>query len=118
VDPSLLNNPSLADGRYTLTVAAGQVGGPNGLLDGDGDGAAGGDFVLAGDPAANGLFRLFGDSDGNGTVDALDLLRLRTSFGKTSADPGFLTYFDFDGSGAIDALDLLRFRQRFGSILP
>src|SRR5262249_5071622 len=113
VDPSLLNNPSLADGRYPLTVAAGQVGGPNGALDGDGDGAAGGDFVLAGDPAANGLFRLFGDADGNGVVDALDLFRFRQAFGTTT----FLTLspFDFDGSGTVDALDLFRFRTRFGT---
>ena len=51
-------------------------------------------------------------------MDALDLFRLRTSFGKTRADPGFLAYFDFDGSGTVDALDLLRFRLRFGTVLP
>jgi len=42
---------SLADGRYTLTVLAGQAAGANGLLDGDGDGQSGGNFVLPGDPA-------------------------------------------------------------------
>jgi hypothetical protein len=92
---------SLADGRYTLTVPSAQVQG--GLQGGD---------------STTGLFRLFGDSDGDGAVDALDLLRLRTNFGKTSADPGFLAYFDYDGSGAVDALDLLRFRQRFGTFMP
>src|SRR5262249_36126897 len=34
---------SLADGRYTLTVLAGRVGSPNGALDGDNNGQAGGD---------------------------------------------------------------------------
>jgi hypothetical protein len=92
---------SLADGRYTLTVLSAQVQG--GLQGGD---------------STTGLFRLFGDGDGDGAVDALDLLRLRTTFGKTAADPGFLAYFDFDGSGTVDALDLLRFRQRFGTVLP
>jgi hypothetical protein len=61
---------------------------------------------------------MFGDSDGNRVVDALDLLRFRTSFGLTASDPGFLDYFDFEGNGAVDALDLLRFRQRFGTVLP
>jgi regulation of enolase protein 1 (concanavalin A-like superfamily) len=102
---------SLIDGRYTFTIQSSQVSGPGGPLDGDNDGTPGGDSVT-------GLFRLFGDSDGNGTVDALDLFRLRTTFGKTAADPGFLAYFDFDGSGAVDALDLLRFRTRFGTVLP
>ena len=73
---------------------------------------------LQGGDSTTGLFRLFGDSDGNGVVDALDLLRLRTSFGKVSTDPGFLAYFDFDGSGAVDAPDLFRFRQAFGTVLP
>jgi hypothetical protein len=113
VDPSLLNNPSLADGRYTLTVAAGQVGGPNGALDGDGNGAGGDNFALAGDPAANGLFRLFGDADGNGTVDALDLFRFRQVFGTTTFFT--LSPFDFDGNGTVDALDLFQFRRRFGT---
>jgi hypothetical protein len=106
---------SLADGRYTLTALAGQITANGQALDGNGDGTPGDDYTFG---AAQGLFRLFGDSDGNGVVDALDLFRLRTSFGKTSADPGFLAYFDFDGSGAVDALDLFRFRQRFGTALP
>jgi hypothetical protein len=106
---------SLADGRYTLTALAGQISANGQALDGNGDGTPGDDYAFGG---AQGLYRLFGDSDGNGVVDALDLFRLRTSFGKTSADPGFLAYFDFDGSGTVDALDLFRFRQRFGNVLP
>ena len=73
---------------------------------------------MAADFSQAGIRRLFGDSDGNGTVDALDLLRLRTTFGKVSTDPGYLAYFDFEGNGTVDALDLLRFRQRFGQVLP
>src|SRR5262249_15296378 len=78
---------SLADGPYTLSVLAGRVGGPSGALDGDGDGQAGGDFVLAGNPATNKLFRLFGDADGSGNVDTLDLFRLFQAFG-TPPPPG------------------------------
>jgi uncharacterized protein (TIGR03118 family) len=112
VDASLLNNPSLADGRYTLTVLAGQVGGPNGALDGDTDGQAGGDFVLAGDPAANGLFRLFGDVSGDGVVNGLDLAQFRQAFG---ASPVPSSAFDFNGDGAVNGLDLAQFRTRFGT---
>ena len=97
---------SLQDGTWTLTVDHTKVT------------ATSGGAAMAADFTQTGIKRLFGDSDGNGTVDALDLLRLRTSFGKTSADPGYLAYFDFDGSGTVDALDLLRFRQRFGQVLP
>jgi hypothetical protein len=107
------SNASLADGRYTLTVLASQV------KDTTGNFFMADNFVFAdnGSIAGDQLFRLLGDSDGNRVVDALDLLRLRTSFGKVSTDPGFLAYFDFDGSGAVDALDLLRFRLNFGTVL-
>src|SRR5207247_10720972 len=47
IDPdSILNGgaPSLADGRYHLTIAAGAVSGPGGALDGDNNGTAGGAY--------------------------------------------------------------------------
>jgi hypothetical protein len=89
----------------------GQVTGANGFaLDGDGNGTAGGDHATT-------LHRLFGDADGSRTVDALDLLALRPSFGLLAGQPGYLAYFDWDGNGAVDALDLLRFRLRFGTVL-
>src|SRR5207248_156655 len=81
VEPSLLTNPSLADGVYTLTVLAGQVGSPNGVLDGNGDGAGGDNFVLAGDPATNKLFRLSGAVNGDAAVNGLDLTAFRAAFG-------------------------------------
>jgi parallel beta-helix repeat protein len=109
---------SLNDGGYTLTALASQITAGGQQLDGNGDGTPGDNYVLADNGQAGGLFRLFGDSDGNRVVDALDLLRLRTSFGKTSSDPGYLAYFDYDGSGSVDALDLLHFRLNFGRILP
>ena len=82
---------SLADGRYTLTVAAAQVGGKDGALDGNGDGIGGDDFVLAGDPATNKLFRLFGDANGDGVVDAIDLGQFRATFNANAA-PGRTTW--------------------------
>jgi hypothetical protein len=99
---------SLADGRYTLSVDAAKVSNSNGLLDGDADGTAGGDYVLVGTPA-NGLFRLFGDADGDGDVDAQDFGAFRLALGT------FSNVFSFDGGGAVDALDFGQFRRRFGA---
>src|SRR5207248_3471391 len=84
---------SLADGSYTLTVRADRVHDRWGReLDGDGDGAAGGDRV-------DGFRRLFGDADGDGDVDAQDRALFRSAFGNRVGDPGSLWYFDFDGDG-------------------
>jgi hypothetical protein len=100
---------SLADGRFTLTVDAGQVANANGQLDGDGDGIGGDNFVVVGSPA-NGLFRLFGDADGDGDVDATDFGAFRLTFG-TAANLAF----DFDSDGDVDAADFGQFRLRFGT---
>jgi hypothetical protein len=99
---------SLADGSYTLTVRADRVHDRWGReLDGDGDGAPGGDRVES-------FFRLFGDSDGDGDVDQLDRDRFRAAFGATAADAGYLWSFDFDGDGDVDGLDNGQFNRRFG----
>jgi hypothetical protein len=98
---------SLADGSYTLTVLAGRVHDRWGrALDGVGDGAAGGDHVDA-------FFRLFGDADGDGDVDGSDRDRLRTAFGTTAAEAGYLWFFDFDGDGDVDGPDNGQFNRRF-----
>jgi hypothetical protein len=107
---------SLADGVYTLTVPAGKVGGPNGSLDGNGDGVNGDDFVLVGNVATNKLFRLFGDVNGDATVNAVDLTAFRSAFGTSTT--GALSPFDANGDGVINVLDLAAFRIHFGSILP
>src|SRR5262249_47517667 len=111
-DGAAVEGRSLADGRYTLTVAADKVSGKNGALDGDGDGQAGGDFVLVGDPATNKLFRLFGDANGDGVVNGLDLAAFRQVFGTSQL---FGSPFDFNGDGVINGLDLAAFRVRFGT---
>jgi len=116
VDASLLTNASLADGVYTLTALAGQVGGANGQIDGNGNGTGGDDFVLAGDVASNRLFRLFGDVNGDGAVNNTDLAALRSAFGTiliTSLSP-----FDVNGDGAVNNTELAAFRARFGTVLP
>src|SRR5262249_9460792 len=75
---------SLIDGNYTLTVLGSQITGEGGMqLDGNGDGAPGGDNVST-------LHRLYGDVDGNKTVNGVDLAALRNAFGTTSADAAYV----------------------------
>jgi hypothetical protein len=76
-------------------------------LDGDGDGAAGGD-------RAAGFFRLFGDSDGDSTVDRLDRGAFRSAFATTAPHAAYRWYFDFDGDGDVDGRDNGEFNRRFG----
>jgi hypothetical protein len=106
-----VDGDSLADGRYTLTARANQFAAEG--LDGNGDGTAGDDFVLASTPyidslnPATGVFRLAGDATGNGKVEADDFLAFRLAF--LSSNP----VYDFDNSGTVDAADFLRFRLNF-----
>ncbi len=100
-------NPSLIDGLYTLTVFGGQVTGPGGVsLDGDGDGAPGGDRVVN-------FHRLFGDYNGDRTVDPADIFPyLQTALFTSVGQPGYLAAFDFDGNGVIDPADLFPYLQQ------
>src|SRR5215510_8587234 len=83
-------------------------------LDGDGNGTAGGDYVLIGNSITTPfLFRLFGDENGDGMVSAVDFATFRRSFGLGAS------VFDFNGDGLTNALDFAEFRKRFGAtILP
>ena len=74
-------SPSLADGRYQLTVTATDVtdDAHGWYFDGDGDNVPGGDYVSPLDTAGSGaghylgLYRIYGDGNGDGTVDLTDL---------------------------------------------
>lgn len=99
---------SLADGSYTLTIRGDLIRDRFGrALDGDGDGAAGGDGV-------EGVTRLFGDADGDGVVGGQDRDRFRSAFGTTAAEDGYLWYFDFDGDGDVNGRDNGQFNRRLG----
>ena len=99
---------SLADGTYTLRVLADRVHDRFGRpLDGDADGAAGGDRVES-------FFRLFGDADGDGDVDRDDRDRFKSVFGKTAEEAGYLWYFDFDADGDVDGRDNGQLNRRLG----
>ena len=109
-------SPSLADGRYQLTILSGSVTGPDGAaLAG---GGPGGNYVSPADTFGGTgphLYRLFGDASGDGVVDATDLGQLRSTFNRNHTDPLYLWYLDADGSGAVDASDLGQFRSRFNA---
>jgi hypothetical protein len=99
---------ALAEGGYTLTVRADQVHDRWArMLDGDADGAAGGN-------RADAFHVLFGDSDGDRDVDGADRDLFRAAFGTSSGDAGYLWYFDFDGDGDVDGRDNGQFSHRFG----
>jgi predicted outer membrane repeat protein len=112
----LVENQSLKDGRYTLTMFASQVAGTG--LDGNGNGSAQGsptdDFVYA-EPAAPApldttrIFRLFGDTNGNGSVDTADFGVFSVTF-----QASFVA-LDLNDNGVIDVFDFIRFRSNFGA---
>ena len=97
--PGITNN-SLEDGRYTLTVLANKVS--DSLSQN-----------LPSDFTFN-FFRLFGDLAGAGYVDNSDAYLLRTTYGLTAGQPGYIAALDYDGDGKVDANDLAQFRLRYG----
>jgi hypothetical protein len=102
---------SLADGNYALTIRGDLVHDRFGrALDGDGDGAAGGDD-------SESLFRLYGDSDGDRDVDFHDLGRFLTTLGRDSSDSKYLAYFDVNGDDRVGVVDLVSFARRIGTQL-
>src|SRR5206468_5307197 len=102
---------SLADGRYTLTIVAGQITAGGQQLDGNGDGTGGDNYTFT---DAQGLFRLYGDVNGDRTVNNTDLAAFRSAFGAVSGDPGYVSALDFNADGAVNNTDLAAFRSRFG----
>jgi hypothetical protein len=122
-DPVSTSNqaiPSLADGRYQLTVDASKVTGPDGVpLDGAGNGQLGTNYVSPPDSGPGqpgpGLYRLYGDVNGDGVVDASDLETFRSTFNANSSNPQFVLNLDANSDGVIDALDLIQFRSRFNT---
>jgi hypothetical protein len=103
---------SLADGRYILTVHGDLIHDASGVaLDGDGDGAPGGDYI---DEA---VFRLYGDSDGDGDVDNTDALRFKAAYNSSPGQDGYAGYLDFNADGMIDLIDFKEFKKRYGKNL-
>jgi hypothetical protein len=114
---SFVENGSLKDGNYELTIDASKARDAGGTeLDGDRDGVTGGDFRF-GTQEADAFFRYFGDGNGSRIVDFVDFFGFRSTFGKSTLDEHFDPQFDWDGSGIVDFVDLFQFRTRFGTRL-
>jgi hypothetical protein len=112
--------PSLADGRYQLTVLAADVSGPDGLaLAGNGT-TSGTNYVSPADTLGGGagqlhLYRIFGDANGDGVVDQQDLGQFRQAFNTSTGNPLYISFLDADNTGAVDQQDLGQFRTRFNA---
>lgn len=92
---------SLADGNYALTILGNQIRTGGVFLDGDGNGAAGGNRVEL-------FHRFFGDANGDGRVDNKDYVPMLAAM-----SPGpYNAAFDFRNDGQIDAADLTEFLKR------
>jgi fibronectin type 3 domain-containing protein len=105
-----LPNQKLPDGHYRVTVsgAGGVTDGFGNTLDGDGDGAAGGDYVVD-------VTVFAGDATNDGKVDFNDLVVLAQNYdttGKTYAQG------DFNYDGAVDFNDLVILAQRYETAIP
>ena len=98
--------------------------GPNGVrrrdngipLDGDRNGAPGGDFVFR-------FTVLTGDYTGDRYIDQRDLLGVRKSLGRTIANPGtevpfYHTFVDFNADGRINFSDMALVRSRLYTYAP
>jgi hypothetical protein len=109
---NVVPGPSLADGRFQLTVLSTNVTGLTGLaLNG------GSNYVSPADTAGGGpgqlqLYRLYGDATGDGIVDQLDLGQFRVANNAGPGNPAYVAFLDADNSGTIDQTDLGQFRTR------
>jgi fibronectin-binding autotransporter adhesin len=115
-------NFSLPDGRYTLTINASLVtataDGSN--LDGDNNGVAGGNYVLAsaaGPAAPTNIFRFFGDQNGDGAVGTNDFSPGFKQANGTTPTPAN-DYFDYNENNNIGTDDFTQFKARFQVTFP
>ena len=75
-----------------------------------------GSLALSGAPitsAEMGLLRA-GDADNDNLVSTIDFSILRSSYGKTSGDPGYDDRADFDGNNTVNIGDFNLLRTNFG----
>jgi hypothetical protein len=100
----------LPDGRYTATLlASGVTDGSGNLLDGNGDGSAGGDAKLS-------FFFMAGDANHDAAVDFNDLVKLAQNYNTTGGKQLALGDFNYDGN--VDFNDLVALAQRYNTSLP
>ena len=108
-------NGLLRNGDYQLTVDATMISSLGTLLDGDGDGTSGDDFLF-GDVPADQFFRKFADNNGNNIVDFLDLTEFLRAFGHSVGEDDYNRVFDDNGDGTVAFFpDLNEFLRGFGT---
>jgi len=105
------SSASLADGFYRLKLDANMLrdlaGNP---LDGDGNGAGGGDFVLS-------FHRLQGDADGNMLVDAVDMDLVNAALGARPSSATWNANADLDRDDRITVRDRLITARAVGNAI-
>jgi SdrD B-like domain len=115
-------NISLPDGRYTLNIDASQVtGNVSGFnLDGDNNGFAGGNYILAsaaGPASPTNIFRFFGDQNGDGAVGTNDFSPGFKQANGTTPNPSD-EFFDYNDNNNIGTDDFVQFKLRFQQTFP
>ncbi len=105
----------LVDGDYRLQIDASKVRKRDSMapLDGDGNGAMGGDF-LWGDESSDRFFALFGDINGDGMVGIQDFNTFRSAYGKANGQNGYVAALDFNWNNSNGIDDFNRFRANYG----
>jgi len=104
-----LANGLLPDGNYTARLKASAVTLTNGgMLDGNGDGAGGDDYVAS-------FFQLNGDANRDRVVDTADFRIVLANYNTTIGD---WTHGDFNYDGAVDFADFQALELSFGHSLP
>jgi hypothetical protein len=109
--------PSLADGRYQLTIFSNKVSANGQALNG---GGPSGNYVTPTEAVGSTglhLWRLFGDVTGDGVNDPTDLNTFRLAFNTNNQNPGsgYLAFLDANNDGVIDPTDLNQYRTRFNT---
>ncbi len=112
--PSVNANGLLLDGNYQLTVDASLISSFGFLLDGDGDGTTGDNYVF-GNQAVDKFFRKFGDGDGSNLVNLFDFAGFRNAFGSSDGQPAWNEAYDNDGNDIVNLFDFAAFRNNFGT---
>ena len=92
---------SIADGRYTLKIAAGAVTAKTGGA------AMAADYTF-------GFTRLYGDTSGDGVYDRDTRMLVKALLGQEEGDPGYRLDLDVNGDGKIDATDELAAVRNWG----
>jgi hypothetical protein len=103
-----LSGGMLPVGRFRATLSAVSINAPGaGNLDGNGDGAAGDNYVYD-------FHHLPGDLDGDGAVTFIDFQTLERNFGRTGAT---WEMGDVTNDGKVDGADFTRMHANFGTVL-